>query len=194
MPFVSLWFKDVFVLFVVTLREEDVPLRRVLKITMQQFYRPNGDSTQKRGVLADVTLPSITNHMDVAESDLDYAIEFDRVPAAEYNKYSMVSEPIVGELRTASADRRTKSEDFGKRMKNIERYLEQKEKKVATLNEEKFTAERKELDKDKAEEEEIEGAVEGEDEVFEREFYNNEVLNITLDYIRSLKDNKVAKR
>ena len=25
-----------------------------LKLTMQQFYRPNGDSTQKRGVLADV--------------------------------------------------------------------------------------------------------------------------------------------
>ncbi|MCA9164966.1 MAG: PDZ domain-containing protein, partial [Planctomycetales bacterium] len=36
-----------------------------LKITMQQFYRPNGDSTQKRGVLADVVLPSLTNEMPV---------------------------------------------------------------------------------------------------------------------------------
>lgn len=175
-------------------RVDGAPNLGALKITMQQFYRPNGDSTQKRGVLADVTLPSITNHMDVAESDLDYAIEFDRVPASEYSKYNMVNEPIVSELRTASADRRTKSEDFGKRMKNIERYLEQKEKKVITLNEEKFVAERKELDKDKAEEEEIEDQVDAADEVFKREFYNNEVLNITLDYIRSLKDNKVAKR
>ena len=39
-----------------------------LKITMQQFYRPNGDSTQKRGVLADVVLPSLTDHMDVGEA------------------------------------------------------------------------------------------------------------------------------
>ena len=36
-----------------------------LKITMQQFYRPDGDSTQKRGVLADIELPSLTTHMDV---------------------------------------------------------------------------------------------------------------------------------
>ena len=34
-----------------------------LKITMQQFYRPDGDSTQKRGVLADVELPSLTTHL-----------------------------------------------------------------------------------------------------------------------------------
>src|SRR6185295_11971288 len=34
-----------------------------LKITMQQFYRPNGDSTQKRGVVSDLPLPFITNHI-----------------------------------------------------------------------------------------------------------------------------------
>ena len=28
-----------------------------LKVTMQQFYRPSGESTQKRGVLADIELP-----------------------------------------------------------------------------------------------------------------------------------------
>jgi carboxyl-terminal processing protease len=41
-----------------------------LKITMQQFYRPSGESTQKRGVVADVPMPSLTTHMDVGESDL----------------------------------------------------------------------------------------------------------------------------
>ena len=35
-------------------RVPDPPNLGALKITMQQFYRPNGDSTQKRGVLADV--------------------------------------------------------------------------------------------------------------------------------------------
>ena len=53
-----------------------------LKITMQQFYRPNGDSTQKRGVISDVVLPSITDKMDVGESDLDYPVEFDRISPA----------------------------------------------------------------------------------------------------------------
>ena len=45
-----------------------------LKITIQQFYRPNGDSTQLRGVLADIVLPSVTDKMDVSESDLDYPV------------------------------------------------------------------------------------------------------------------------
>src|SRR6478735_7741943 len=46
-----------------------------LKITMQQFYRPNGDSTQHRGVLADVVLPSLTDVIEgVSESDLDWAV------------------------------------------------------------------------------------------------------------------------
>jgi len=58
-----------------------------LKITMQQFYRPGGASTQKRGVLADIVLPSITNHMDVSESDLDFALEFDRVDSNEFDLY-----------------------------------------------------------------------------------------------------------
>ena len=43
-----------------------------LKITMQQFYRPAGESTQKRGVLADIVLPSLSSNMDVGESDLDF--------------------------------------------------------------------------------------------------------------------------
>ena len=53
-----------------------------LKLTVQQFYRPSGDSTQQRGVLADITLPSITDHMDVAEGDLDYPVAFDKVQDA----------------------------------------------------------------------------------------------------------------
>ena len=50
------------------------PSMGALKITMQQFYRPNGESTQKRGVLADIELPSLTSHLDVGEADLDYPV------------------------------------------------------------------------------------------------------------------------
>ncbi|MFT5527026.1 MAG: carboxyl-terminal processing protease, partial [Pirellulaceae bacterium] len=76
-----------------------------LKITMQQFYRPNGHSTQKRGVLADVPLPSITTHMDVAEGDLDYALEFDQIPEASYTKYSMTNSDMIVKLKQRSQAR-----------------------------------------------------------------------------------------
>ena len=54
-------------------RIRDVPNMGALKLTIQQFYRPGGDSTQNRGVVSDVELPSLTTQLDVGEKDLDYA-------------------------------------------------------------------------------------------------------------------------
>ncbi len=175
-------------------RSPTAPNLGALKITMQQFYRPNGDSTQKRGVLADVALPSITNHMDIAESDLDFAIDFDRVPAAKFNKYTMVTEPIIASLRQFTADRQTKSKDFQKRLEDIQRYREQKERKVVTINEADFVAEREKLNKDKEEEDQFKDQAEGATEIFEKDYYNDEIVDIALDYVRLLKENKIARR
>ncbi len=163
-----------------------------LKLTMQQFYRPNGDSTQKRGVLADVSLPSITDHMDVSEGDLDYALDFDKVPAAQFNKYDKVAPALLVELKNLSQGRLQKSDDFTKLEKNIVRYTEQKTKKEVPLNEEKFLARRAELDSEKEEEKTFEENGGKKDEVVKRDFYFNEALEITLDYVRLLNKEKVA--
>jgi carboxyl-terminal processing protease len=174
-------------------RIPDPPNLGGLKVTMQQFYRPNGDSTQKRGVLADVQLPSITNNMDVAESDLDYAVDFDRVRAATYKALNMVDNETTAYLKARSEARRSKSEDFAKLKKNIERYREQKGRKTVTLNEKTFFAQRAELDAQKEDEKELEKQQEqDEDEVVQRNFYFNEVLDIAVDYYNSLNGHKVA--
>ena len=73
---------------------------------MQQFYRPNGDSTQKRGVVVDVPMPSLTTHMDVGETDLDYPVKFDEVEAAPFKKVDDVTTPVVKQLNNLSAKRR----------------------------------------------------------------------------------------
>ncbi len=163
-----------------------------LKITMQQFYRPNGDSTQKRGVLADVVLPSISNHMDVGEGDLDYAIDFHRVPAARYEANTLVNQKILAGLNGASKDRLSKSDDFKKLQKNIKRYQDQKKRKTISLNEEVFFARRAELDADKEEEKAFDEQANPDDEVVKRDFYFNEVIEIAKDYVQLLKDSKVA--
>ena len=160
-------------------------------MTMQQFYRPNGDSTQKRGVLADVVLPAITDHMDVSEGDLDYALNFDKVPAAQFTRMDKVPPTLIAELKNLTQSRQVKSEDFIKQARNIERYEDFKKKKEYPLSEEKFLARRAELDSEKEEEKAI-----GEDsdnkEVFKRTFYENEAVAITLDYVRLLNKEKVA--
>ena len=165
-----------------------------LKLTVQQFYRPSGDSTQQRGVLADLTLPSITDHMDVAESDLDFPVAFDKVAATPYEKFDSVSPTIVGSLKELTTERLKKSDEFKKLQRDIERYVEQKAKKEVPLNEEKFMARRAELDSEDAEDKIVEDQANGHggDEVFKRNYYNNEVLNITLDYLKLLGKDKVA--
>ena len=164
-----------------------------LKITMQQFYRPNGESTQKRGVLADVVLPSITDHMDISEGDLDYAMEFDKIDPAQHDRFHLVSAEMIEELRTRSQARRGESEEFARLKRNIERYVEQRAAKRIPLNEEKFFARRAELDADREEERQFLDQRESDDVVVERDFYFNEVLKIAENYTRMLQQQRLAR-
>ncbi|MEZ6093920.1 MAG: carboxy terminal-processing peptidase [Pirellulaceae bacterium] len=157
-----------------------------LKITMQQFYRPNGDSTQKRGVFSDLVLPSVTDHMDVAESDLDYAVEFDRVPEASHTNMNLVTPEIVESLKEASLARREASDDFKDDLRKIEKYIQFKADKTVPLNKEKFLARRKEFDAEEEDREQIEQQVNGTSNSIERDYYLDEVLKITADYARKL--------
>ena len=168
-----------------------------LKITMQQFYLPNGESTQKRGVLADVALPSTTNEMDIGEADLDYAVSFDKVPVARHMMYQAdaMRGQIIDELNVRMLKRVDASEDFAKDLRQIERYKEQKERDYVSLNEEEFLARRKELNADKEDEENLKKIDNGEDIVFDLEdHYDQELLRITLDYLSLLSGNPVAQR
>lgn len=155
-----------------------------IKVTMQQFYRPSGDSTQKRGVVSDIELPSLTTHYDVAEADLDYPVEFDRVDPAHFTPFEFVTKPLVDQLMRSSQTRRAESEDFEKLMHDIDLYLEQKEKDAITLNETQFLKEREELYADQKEQETFEDlAGNGTNSNIERNFYLDEAISIMVDYI-----------
>ncbi|HEX3871797.1 MAG TPA: carboxy terminal-processing peptidase [Pirellulales bacterium] len=158
-----------------------------LKITMQQFYRPNGDSTQNRGVNADVVLPSLTNELDIGEADLDYALPFDRIDAVRYDRLNMVDKPTVARLDELSKQRQKSSDDFHRVLRNIASYHEQKAKKTVTLNEKKFLAERAELNAEREQDKELDDLDNADSEVVKRTFYFNEALNITLDYLAQIK-------
>ncbi len=109
----------------------DVSSYGALKITLQQFYRPNGDSTQKRGVLADIELPSLTTHRDVGEADLDYPVAFDRIAPAQYRYFNDVTPALCDQLRRLSQQRVLASEKFQEVLRNVARYKEQKAKKLS---------------------------------------------------------------
>jgi carboxyl-terminal processing protease len=164
----------------------NAPQLGALKITMQKFYRPNGDSTQKRGVVADVELPSITTHLDVGEADLDYAMEFDKVPSAPYQKLNLVDNAILAQLRDLSHQRCETSGEFQKELQKIARYQEQKQRKTVSLQEEKFLKERAELNAEKEEQKKLEEASGNSVKpvVSSDDPQMKEALSITTDYLR----------
>jgi carboxyl-terminal processing protease len=164
-----------------------------MKLTIQQFYRPDGDSTQNRGVAADVIIPSLTSHLDVGEADLDYALAFDRIAGLRHDEYEMVDANTVNQLRQLSKQRIAASEDFTDDLDRIAKYEEQKDRTTVTLNKEEFLAERAELDADKEQEDAFEDAVNNDRPVFDLEdHYNKEALSIVIDYLQLLKGNRVA--
>lgn len=159
---------------------------------MQQFYRPNGDSTQKRGVLSDIVLPSITDKMDVSETDLDYPVEWDSVPSAQPKNFGLVKPEMLKELQDDSMSRIADSEKFSKKQEEIKTYVEQKNRKTATLNEKKYLARREKLNAEKEDEKTIEDQVNHSNLEIKRDYYMDEVLQITVDYLKMLNGKKVA--
>jgi carboxyl-terminal processing protease len=58
-----------------------------IKYTQAKFYRVTGASTQHKGVVPDVTLPTLIDHKRVGESNLDYALPWDQVAALDHPRY-----------------------------------------------------------------------------------------------------------
>jgi carboxyl-terminal processing protease len=162
-----------------------------LKMTIQQFYRPGGDSTQNKGVVSDIELPSQTTEWEVGESDLDYALKFDRVLPLPHDNYRYASAQVIAELKKRAEDRETKADYFVAEKRRTERYLAKKDQPI-TLNQEKFLAERKEFDADKEQEKMFEEISTNDRPVFPRNPYNDEVVSIALDYLQLLGDTRLA--
>lgn len=169
------------------------PDRGALKLTINQFYRVNGDSTQKLGVPSDVVLPSLLDHMDLGEVSLDNVIPFDRVPAVEHKNYHACAPAVVSLLNVRSKDRVQASKEFADIKENIGKYLNRKKRKSISLNEEELKQERLE-EEEKTKKEADDQAEKGDGPIFPNEAYNNELLAITLDYVSALNGSLTAKK
>jgi carboxyl-terminal processing protease len=159
--------------------------RGALKLTINQFYRVNGDSTQNLGVKSDVVLPSLLDHMDIGESSLDNALAFDQIGEAEHASLAYVNADVTSRLKKQSAKRIAANEEFKKIQQDIKDYIDRKNRKSIPLNAEKLREERA---KDEKKDEDKEEDADDEDSpVLPVTAYNDEVLNIAVDYVELLR-------
>ncbi|MBU6275278.1 MAG: carboxy terminal-processing peptidase [Planctomycetes bacterium] len=167
-------------------RMPNAPSLGAIKITQQQFYRPGGVSTQLEGVKSDIELPSISNHLPVGESDLDYAITVDKVKPAEFADSGRVTEDIVRKLRERSSARVAASADFRKVADDIARYSKRKSEKTISLVETEFERQWNEGKAAEVEEKAAEEAPGAGRPVVKKDFYFDEAMAVTVDYLQAL--------
>lgn len=106
-----------------------------LKFTIRKFYRANGASTQFKGVIPDLILPSVLNHSkELGEASLDYALPWDTIESAKFDKLDRVA-PYLTELKKSSDTRIAKSKDFDYIREDIAQFFKREADKTISLNE-----------------------------------------------------------
>jgi len=168
-------------------RFDNAPSLGAIKITMQQFYRPSGASTQLEGVKSDVVLPSLTTHLPVGEGDLDHAIPFDRVQPARYTAVDRVSAALVERLRERSESRVEGRKEFAKLADDVARYQRRKDEQTISLVEAEFERqwnEGKAADDEEKKLQELDASQKR--PVVRRDYWFDEAMNVTVDYLQAL--------
>jgi carboxyl-terminal processing protease len=97
------------------------------KITIKQFFLPDGSSTQVKGVPSDIILPSVNEFLPIGEDDLPHALPWDEVPPVDWinnwaklNVDSPEDPTLVAKLSAASTARQESLEEFKFLSKQIE--------------------------------------------------------------------------
>ena len=106
-----------------------------LKITKAKFYRASGASTQLKGVVSDIVLPSKLNYAkDIGEEAYDSALPWDTIESARYEKFDYV-QPYLPDLLRLSGQRLATNQEFGYIREDIEQFRKYQALNSVTLNE-----------------------------------------------------------
>ncbi len=112
----------------------DKPEFGELKITVAQFFRINGASTQLRGVIPDISLPPFSDSENFSESTFDNALPWAEIKPANYLQ-NMELTNLIPLLRHSHVLRIEKDDGFRFLEKENERFKLLKVKHVISLNE-----------------------------------------------------------
>lgn len=114
-----------------------------LKMTIAKFYRITGSSTQHRGVVPDVTLPSAIDPSEFGESAQPTALPWDEIkPAGQFDEVHVRALDVLPELRTAIDKRLASDELFQLYLDDVDQTRRLREQTSISLNLEERRAER----------------------------------------------------
>lgn len=113
--------------------DERNPRLGSLKVTTHSFYRVAGGSTQLKGVVPDIIIPSVLDVIEIGEEFLPNAMGWTVVNMAQYRPVADLS-PWIGGLRQASEVRRAKDPRFAAQAAIIRRIKNRMDSQEISLN------------------------------------------------------------
>ncbi len=114
-----------------TLRNKNIPDIGSIKLTIQKFYRINGDATQLKGVQSDVIVPDNYMYLETGEQEHDYPLPWDQIKGSSFEKNShSISDKIIKK----SQSRINKNATFNLIEENAKRWEKQRENSTYALN------------------------------------------------------------
>ena len=105
-----------------------------LKLTIAQFFRINGGTTQLRGVKPDILFPTVSDPETFGESSFDNALPWVQVRAAEYSPAGDLKS-LLPMLLTRHEARVKNDKDFQYLQEDIDEFKLQRKKNRVSLNE-----------------------------------------------------------
>jgi carboxyl-terminal processing protease len=121
-----------------------------LKLTQAKFYRVSGASTQHKGVVPDIEMPSLIDKKQIGEDSLPAALPWDQIVAADYER-SVSIPPVLPQLQARHDERMKSSADYKLLLEEIEFVNLQRAQTELSLQEDVRKAEKLTRDKQQLE-------------------------------------------
>jgi carboxyl-terminal processing protease len=164
-----------------------------VKLTIAKYYRIDGSSTQRMGVIPDIVFPSYVDAKDFGESSEPNALKWDKIESAEYELFSELF-LIIPELQKLSEQRRETDPEFEYFHEDIEEYKESIKDNFVSLNEDVRRKEKEEREEKRFQRENERRKIKGlklldkgeippEDERINNDPFLNESAHIIADFI-----------
>ena len=116
-----------------------------LKMTIAQFFRINGGSTQLRGVTPEIQFPQNGDAKDFGESTYDNALPWTQIAPANYKAVADLK-PLVAPLQAKHDARTAKSPAWKLMLDELAAYRKARDKTEVSLNYAQREVERKQMD------------------------------------------------
>lgn len=117
------------------------PLLGQINLTIAKFYRVSGNSTQHKGVMPDITFPSVYPMDKIGEDTEPSALPFDVIQQSQFKKVADLN-ALLPTLNKLHNERMAKSLDYKFLQEDVAESKKKSAETSVTLNEAKLKAER----------------------------------------------------